>query len=126
MAGPAAGLLAAWSRYPDNALLVLAVDMLRVDAGLLAELVGRRDPSREATAFRHSDGLFEPLCAIWEPRAAARVRQECLGGASGSLSRLLALLDTLALVPADGGRLASANSPDERRDSLQGNVAPDR
>jgi molybdopterin-guanine dinucleotide biosynthesis protein A len=116
VSGPAAGLLAAWSQHPDRALLVLAVDMLHVDEALLGELVSRRDAARAATAFRHPDGLYEPLCTIWEPRAAPRVRQECQPGAPASLSRLLSALDVLALAPPDGARLGSANSPQDRRD----------
>ena len=59
--GPAAGLMAAWRRAPQAALLVLAVDLPRVDASFVRLLLEARDSTRFATAFTHSDGTVEPL-----------------------------------------------------------------
>ena len=73
--GPMTGLLSAASAHPDVAWLVLAVDMPFVDDVLLRELIAARDPSLEATAFRHG-GMIEPLCAIWEPSSLALLRRE--------------------------------------------------
>ncbi|HEU4620404.1 MAG TPA: NTP transferase domain-containing protein [Gammaproteobacteria bacterium] len=67
--GPAAGLTSAWGRQPGAAWLVLATDMPLVDADLLVQLIRARDPASLATCFRQPDGLLQPLCAIWEPRA---------------------------------------------------------
>lgn len=74
VAGPAAGLLAAWQAHPGAALLVLAVDMPLVDAATIDRLVARRAPGCLATAYRHPDGTPEPLCAIWEPGAEPLIR----------------------------------------------------
>ncbi len=71
-AGPAAGILAALTRHPDHAWLVVAVDLPRMTADTLRHLVRSRDPAAMATAYRSSsDGLPEPLCAIWEPSSLA-------------------------------------------------------
>lgn len=111
--GPAAGLLAAWSRFPDTALLVLAVDMLLVNAGTLQMLVGRRDAASLATAFRPADGVFEPLCTIWEPAAWSVLVAKSSGRRrSPSLRRLLGEAKVNRLVPHDPAQLASANTPD--------------
>jgi molybdopterin-guanine dinucleotide biosynthesis protein A/molybdopterin converting factor small subunit len=68
--GPIAGISAALDQHPDAAWLVLACDLPFLDAATLDALVAARDVAREATAFRSShDGLPEPLCAIYEPRA---------------------------------------------------------
>jgi molybdopterin-guanine dinucleotide biosynthesis protein A len=108
--GPAAGLHAAWQRFPAAALLVLAVDMPFVDARLLALLSEHRNPDRLATAFRHADGLIEPLCTIWEPRAA-----QWLGRsdppAAPSLRRILECHEVELLEAPDTAQLASVNTP---------------
>ena len=122
IAGPGAGLLSAWTTFPEAALLVLAVDLPRVDAATLGELVARRAPGKAATAFRHPDGTPEPLCAIWEPRMAAPLRRAA-GGQGGlqpggatpqapSLRRILEGADVAWLDPPDPSRLASLNTPE--------------
>ena len=69
--GPLAGILAAQAEVPTAAWLVVACDLPRLDAGTLSQLITQRDAGRLATAFRSSsDGLPEPLCALYEPAAA--------------------------------------------------------
>ena len=71
--GPAAGILAALAAFPGAALLVVAVRPAaarRADARRRSS--PRATPARLATAFRSPrDGSPEPLCAVWEPAAAA-------------------------------------------------------
>jgi molybdopterin-guanine dinucleotide biosynthesis protein A len=109
--GPAAGLHAAWQRFPSAALLVLAVDMPFVDAGLLQRLSERRNPARLATAFRHADGLIEPLCTIWEPRAAPLLART-VPPAAPSLRRILESHEVELLEAPDAAQLASVNTPE--------------
>jgi molybdopterin-guanine dinucleotide biosynthesis protein A len=80
-AGPIAGILAALRTEPGAAWLVLACDLPFLDATTLRTLVAARDPQRVATAFRSGhDGLPEPLCALWEPRAGAPLERHVAGG----------------------------------------------
>jgi molybdopterin-guanine dinucleotide biosynthesis protein A len=115
-AGPATGLLAAAARFPHAAWLVVAVDLLRLDAETLECLVSSRRPERAATAFRHADGTIEPLCTIWEPAGIAAVREAAGAAAGGARTpSLRQILDALAVAfvnPPDAARLASANSPE--------------
>ena len=68
--GPIAGITAALHDFPDAAWLVLACDLPFLDANTLDVLIAARDPAGDATAYRSThDGLPEPLCAIYEPRA---------------------------------------------------------
>jgi len=68
--GPIAGITAALHEFPDAAWLVLACDLPFLDANTLDVLIAARDPAGDATAYRSTlDGLPEPLCAIYEPRA---------------------------------------------------------
>jgi molybdenum cofactor guanylyltransferase len=72
--GPIAGISAALLEHPKAAWLVVACDLPFVTQATLQHLIERRDPQRTATAYRSAhDGLPEPLCAIWEPRARAAV-----------------------------------------------------
>lgn len=66
--GPAGGILSAFRTHPDCAWLVLACDLPFLGEAVLRDLVARRNPEQPATAYRSaSDGLPEPLCAIYEP-----------------------------------------------------------
>jgi molybdopterin-guanine dinucleotide biosynthesis protein A len=87
-AGPASGVAAALQQFPRAAWLVIAADMPLLTAAVLATLVARRDPSVLATAYRRRGGMPEPLCAIWEPAAAARLAGQH-AGQGVSLRRLL-------------------------------------
>ena len=79
--GPIAGISAALAEHPDAAWLVLACDLPFLDAATLDQLIANRDRERDATAFRSShDGLPEPLCAIYEPRARAAIATHIAGG----------------------------------------------
>jgi molybdopterin-guanine dinucleotide biosynthesis protein A len=79
--GPIAGISAALGEHPETAWLVLACDLPFLDARTLDFLIGARDAARAATAYRSShDGLPEPLCAIYEPRALAGLRAHIAAG----------------------------------------------
>jgi len=76
-AGPAAGILGAARAYPGRALLVLACDLPRVPAALLAELA--RSAGCDWALPRWSRGL-EPLCALYRPRALAALAEQVAAG----------------------------------------------
>ena len=113
--GPAGGLMAAARAFPGVAWLVVAADLPLLSAATLAGLVSQRDPALLATAFRHSDGTPEPVCAIFEPGVAA-----LLGAAVGpqaiSLRRLLERGPARIVDCPDPDALTSVNTPaDEQR-----------
>ncbi len=96
--GPAAGILAAQHTRPDHAWLVVAVDLPLLDQSTLAYLLAHRDKSKLATAFKSSsDGLPEPLCAVWEPSSHMALADFLKHGRSCPrkflLSHAIALLD---------------------------------
>lgn len=79
--GPIAGISAALGEHPEAAWLVLACDLPFLDARTLDTLLAERDPAADATAFRSShDGLPEPLCAIYEPRARVSLAAHIAAG----------------------------------------------
>ena len=111
--GPAAGILAALEARPDRAWLVVAIDLPLLDAATLAQLVARRDPAAIATAYiSSSDGLPEPLCAIWEPASRVPLAAFIEGGRSCPRKFLLSHGATLIELEVPGA-LANANTPAE-------------
>ena len=110
--GPMGGLSAAQNAHPGAAWLVLACDLPLVDSTLLHALVDGRDPSRRATAFMAGDGLFEPLCAIYEPEMRP-VLHERIAGSDYSLRRALGDSNVRLLCAANEDQLRSVNTPEE-------------
>ena len=111
--GPAGGLLSAWKQVPDAAWLLVAVDLPLLDRATLTALTAGRSRARLATAFRHRQGLLEPLCTIWEP-AAREVLEQRLKGGDASLRRLLEAGPTRVLEPPSAEALRSVDTPADR------------
>jgi len=111
--GPAGGLMSAWRTAPDAVWLVVAVDLPLLDRATLKALTAGRSSKHLATAFRHPDGVLEPLCTIWEPAARVLLEQRLeLGDAS--LRRLLETGPVRVLEPPNSEALFSADSPEDR------------
>jgi molybdopterin-guanine dinucleotide biosynthesis protein A len=106
--GPAAGILGAASAYPARPLLVLACDLPRVPAALLAELA--RSEGCDWKVPRWGGGV-EPLCALYGPIAlellAARVGRGLLAPHG------LTTEPSLAVRYLEGDRLARFGPPEE-------------
>ena len=127
--GPIAGISAALAEHRDAAWLVLACDLPFLDARTLDFLIASRDPQRVATAFRSSrDGLPEPLCAIYEPRALEGVRAHIAAGRNCP-RKLLINADTKLLDQPDPRALDNVNTVAEyghAMESLSPNDTPAR
>jgi molybdopterin-guanine dinucleotide biosynthesis protein A len=127
--GPIAGIVAAQARFPEVAWLVLACDLPFLDGETLDYLLARRDPTREATAFRSSqpkhNGLPEPLCAVYEPASRTPIlaylatgkdcpRKFLINADTGLLDQPNArALDNVNTPEEYGSAMASMNSRDE-------------
>lgn len=116
--GPIVGIRSAFAAHPQAAWLVLACDLPYITDATIEGLLQGRDPKQFATAYKSvHDGLPEPLCAIWEPSAAAALAQHQAGGAHCPRkflirhgARLLDATDTRAL--------DNVNTPEEYADAL--------
>ena len=111
--GPIVGIRSAMAAYPDVAWLVVACDLPFLSDAALEQLLRERDPSVLATAFRSAhDGLPEPLCAIWEPAAAAALAAYQSGG--GHCPRKFLRRYPASLIePHDRRALDNVNTPEE-------------
>ena len=111
--GPAGGLMSAWRTDPHAAWLLVAVDLPLLDRTTLTELTAGRSRTHLATAFRHPDGVLEPLCAIWEPAARVLLERRLKRG-DASLRRLLESGPVRVLTPPSPDALVSVDRPEDR------------
>ncbi len=111
--GPIIGIRSALAAFPQVAWLVLACDLPFLSDAALEILLRGRDPARLATAYRSAhDHLPEPLCAIWEPSAAAALAEYQAGG--GHCPRKFLIRHAVPLLaPLDRRALDNVNTPEE-------------
>jgi molybdenum cofactor guanylyltransferase len=111
--GPIVGIRSALAAFPEVAWLVLACDLPFLSDAAVDHLLRSRDPTVFATAYKSAhDGLPEPLCAIWEPSAAAALAEYQAGG--GHCPRKFLTRHAARLVePLDKRALDNVNTPDE-------------
>jgi molybdopterin-guanine dinucleotide biosynthesis protein A len=110
--GPIVGIRSALAAFPDVAWLVVACDLPFLSDAALEQLLLERDPDLLATAFRSvHDGLPEPLCAVWEPAAAALAAHQRAGR---SCPRKFLINHPVKLLePEDRRALDNINTPAE-------------
>lgn len=116
-AGPMSGVMSALDHDPESAWLVLACDLPLMREDALRQLVDARDPARMVTTFMGSDGFLEPLCAIYEPRMAAVLRNRLEDGLF-SLRDLLSDSDVKMVCAPDDRILTNVNTPAELEQAL--------
>ncbi len=117
-AGPMTGIRSAFARFGDVAWLVLACDLPFLTDAALERLLRERDPGALATAYRSAhDGLPEPLCAIWEPAAAAQLAAAQASGESCP-RKFLIRNRTKLVEPIDRHALDNVNTPEEYAEAL--------
>lgn len=90
--GPLGAIASAQRNDPDSAWLVLACDLPLLEQEHLTDLTNSRETKKDATCFTSAtDGLPEPLCAIWEPSSMNAVRKSLDVGSRCPRSLLLSL-----------------------------------
>jgi molybdenum cofactor guanylyltransferase len=111
--GPIIGIRSALAAHPEAAWLVLACDLPFLSDAAVEHLLRERDASKFATAYKSSyDGLPEPLCAIWEPSAAA-VLNDYQNNAGICPRKFLTRHASKLLQPIDAHALDNINTPEE-------------
>jgi len=117
--GPIVGIRSALAAQPHAAWLVLACDLPFLSDAALEHLLTERDPRLIATAYRSAhDRLPEPLCAVWEPRAADELAAYQAGG--GSCPRKFLMPRAVKILePLDRQALDNVNTPEEYAQALR-------
>jgi molybdopterin-guanine dinucleotide biosynthesis protein A len=117
--GPLAGLEAAFRHAPEAAWLVLACDLPLLTPDVLHHLISYRDPAADATCFTSRfDGKPEPLCAIYEPAAAATL-ETALDNDQRCARRFLASLERKELALPEPSALDNCNRPEDLEEVRQ-------
>lgn len=109
--GPMEAILTAFKKYPNHGWMVMACDVPLLDQPTLSRLVEQRDYSKIATVFESpSDGLPEPLTAIWEAKSYDLLR---LNHQNQNLSlRKLLIKNGAKIIKAlNADALINANTP---------------
>lgn len=111
--GPIIGIRSALAAHPQVAWLVVACDLPFLSDAALDQLLAERDPTLLATAFTSvHDGLPEPLCAVWEPAAAAAL--DAYQAEGGRCPRKFLRTHAVRLLtPRDARALDNINTPEE-------------
>lgn len=111
--GPFGGLLSAFHFQRNKAWLIIACDLPLLDKNSIDFLIQSRDHEKMATAYASpSDGLPEPLIAIWEPKSYPLLHQ-FLSTGSTSLRKILMNSDTKILKPNNPDFLMNVNTPED-------------
>lgn len=117
--GPLGGILTALKSRPDAAWLVLGCDLPFVTPAVVGHLVKQRNPVKLATAYRsETEGLPEPLCAIYEPKSVYRL-MAFLARGYHCPRKVLLNSDSHLLDLDTPGALANINHPDEYEAALR-------
>jgi molybdopterin-guanine dinucleotide biosynthesis protein A len=111
--GPFGAILSAFRQQPDRAWLVIACDLPLVDEAVIQNLVGNRNTSAIATAFKSTDNGFpEPVITIYEPKCYHTLLQFLAQGYSCP-RKVLINSDTTLLEAPDKEALTNVNTPEE-------------
>ena len=115
--GPLLGILSVHSTFPTEDLLVLACDLISMDALVLQKLIDsyQNDNKSEAIVFKFEEA--EPLCGIYSAAGLQRILVDFLHGnlKRHSMKHVLELLQTTYLSPDHNWRsyFANINSPSD-------------
>lgn len=111
--GPIAGILAGQRLQPAAAWLVVACDLPRLDLTTLRHLAASHQADEPFLAYRsESDGLPEPLCALYGP-AALPVLEQALADDFRCPRKVLIRNDCRLLAPVTPRALDNANTPED-------------
>ena len=111
--GPLGGILSAQKAYPMASFLVLACDLPYLNLDVIQHLLRMRNRYKLASAYKSSsDGLPEPLCAIYEPKSYALSLKSLAQGVTCP-RKVLLTYDAALLEPIQSGALTNVNTPDE-------------
>lgn len=116
--GPVAGILSALETHADVDWLVVACDLPNLDAMTLEFLIDNQAIEKPFSAFRSSsDGLPEPLCAIYRVGSDTIIRSFVDAGIKCP-RKILLRSDTQLLDQPNPAALDNINTPDDLAGSI--------
>lgn len=105
--GPLRGLLSAHRAMPEASILLLAVDMIRLQRRHIQALLEREEPEnkKQSVCYRHASGNFEPLIACYSSDDLQRISKWSAASPQAGLSHWLQKLQIRALTITDSEAL---------------------
>lgn len=111
--GPIAGILSAMDEHPGVDWLVVACDLPNIDLTTLTYLLDNRSVAKPFSAFKStSDGLPEPLCALYTAGSDVIIRQYVAEGLICP-RKILIRSDTALFEQPVPAALDNINTPDD-------------
>lgn len=111
--GPLAGIMSAMDFNPDVSWFVVACDLPNVDAETVGHLIRERSGSQPFTAYvSSSDGLPEPLCAIFRPEARP-ILDDFVAQGVICPRKIMLRSDTRLLTQPNPAALDNVNTPED-------------
>ena len=111
--GPTGGILSAMKEHPHAAWLVIACDMPYLNQETIKDLINRRNPYKLATCFYNQKRQWpEPLCTIYEPKAALKLGQYLTMG-NPCPRKVLMNSSIESILPLDEKSLENINTMEE-------------
>lgn len=111
--GPLGGLQAAFADDSYAHWLLLAIDLPRLTAADLSQLVTSHHPGKDVTCFLNPlDNHPEPLCALYAPSASPKLDQ-VMAEDRRCARRFLRSLDRTDLTASDPQALLNLNRPEQ-------------
>ena len=111
--GPIAGIVSGMRLQPDADWLVVACDLPRLDEITLSNLIDSKQSGEKFLAYRsESDGLPEPLCALYS-QAALPVLEQAQADDFRCPRKILICNDCRLLDPVTPRALDNANTPED-------------
>lgn len=87
MHGPLNGLLTVHKQFPSKDVLLMACDIIDMQAGVLQQLIDSYEKHEDADFFAfEEDNFFQPLCAIYKAKALDEIYQQLTDGSLANYS----------------------------------------
>lgn len=111
--GPLGAILSAFQKFPNHAIMTIACDLPLLGEQEIKLLQMKRNPFKFATSFLNPEGLPEPLCAIYEPKAKAMMHA-FFGLGYHCPRKMLMNMNISGIKNYNYQALSNANTPEER------------
>lgn len=111
--GPMAGLEAAIMHDPTSSWLIIACDLIHINATAIRRLQDNNDLKNEVTTFLKTGSSFpETTFTIYNPKSFAHIKN-ALKAKDYSLQRVLKKCDVKLISPINDKVLTNANTPED-------------
>ena len=120
MHGPLNGLLTVHQKFPEKDILLMACDLIDMDAAILQELIIIYE-NNEAEYFAYEENnFFQPLCAIYTSKALKSLQERLVNGslANYSFQYILNSSNTFRLHTSTSKAFANYNSSQNTADIM--------